>query len=113
MTCVACSGSINKLMNNEFGAKGMISCSIALLMHKMTVILDAKVWRSEKITADLIGEEVECIGFGCELLASTEITAQSHNYIQRVQNKINDSSDCVSQDSIRIGGGEEGQTITK
>ena len=35
MTCVACSGSIERLMHNQFDAKGMESVSIVLLTHKM------------------------------------------------------------------------------
>jgi hypothetical protein len=37
MTCVACSGAIERLMNNEFKKRGMVDQQIALLTHKMTV----------------------------------------------------------------------------
>jgi len=76
MTCVACSGSIERLMHNEFDQKGLKSVSIALLTHKMQTTFHSSVFERKEVTPDLICEEIDCIGFGCELLTITELTMQ-------------------------------------
>ena len=73
MTCVACSSSIERLMHNEFDSKGMISVCIVLLTHKMTLQLKSEVFNSKTVTPEMICDEVEMIGFECELLGISEI----------------------------------------
>jgi hypothetical protein len=73
MHCVACSSSIENLMNNEFSSKGMVRVTIALLTHKMQATFKSESYLNKTVTPDLICDEVECIGFGCELLTMTEI----------------------------------------
>jgi cation transport ATPase len=75
MTCVACSGSVERLMHNEFSKKGMLDVSIALLTHKMMVSFQEKIIIDKTVTPEMICDEVECIGFGCELLEIIEIQA--------------------------------------
>ena len=44
MTCVACSGSIERLMHNEFDNLKMVSVSIVLLTNKMFATFEAQVF---------------------------------------------------------------------
>ena len=76
MTCVACSSSIERLMHNEFDNKGMVSVIIVLLTHKMMVKFEAERYTSKEITPDIIVDEVEMIGFDCELSGIKEISSE-------------------------------------
>ena len=76
MTCVACSSSIERLMHNEFDAKGMKSVAIVLLTHKMTATFEAKSFNTKQVTPEMICDEVEMIGFDAELAGITEIGAE-------------------------------------
>ena len=73
MTCVACSSSIERLMHNEFDSKGMVSVCIVLLTHKMTIKFKNSVFEKKIVTPTMICDEVEMIGFDCELLGINEI----------------------------------------
>ena len=50
MTCVACSGSIERLMHNSFDSKGMTSVSIVLLTHKMLATFPINVFEEKTVT---------------------------------------------------------------
>ena len=77
MTCVACSGSIERLMHSSFDTKGMHEVSIVLLMHKMVVTFDLQTYEKKEITPEEICEEVEMIGFDCELTHISEIQQET------------------------------------
>ena len=74
MTCVACSGSIERLMHNCYDSKGMTKVSIVLLTHKMVATFPQAIFDAKTVTPTTICDAVEMIGFGCELLGMTEIT---------------------------------------
>ena len=76
MTCVACSSSVERLMHNEFDGKGMVSVTIVLLTHKMFAQFEASRFESKEVTPELIVDEVEMIGFDCELTGITEISQE-------------------------------------
>ena len=78
MTCVACSNSIERLMHNEFDAKGMKSVAIVLLTHKMKAVFIASSFATKKVTPDIICEEIDMIGFGAELIGMVEISAEDN-----------------------------------
>ena len=40
MTCVACSGAIERLMHSQFDNRGMTKMAIVLLTHKMTATIE-------------------------------------------------------------------------
>lgn len=50
MTCVACSGSIERLMHNSFDEKEMVKVSIVLLTHKMVASFPQHVFNNKKVT---------------------------------------------------------------
>jgi copper chaperone CopZ len=76
MTCVACSGSIERLITNEFGSKGLIEQHVGLLTHKMILSFKADAFITRKVTPEMVCSEIDDIGFGCELLSITEVSAQ-------------------------------------
>ena len=78
MTCVACSNSIERLMHNEFDAKGLKSVAIVLLTHKMKAVFIASSFATKKVTPDIICEEIDMIGFGAELIGMVEISAEDN-----------------------------------
>ena len=63
-------------MHNEFDDKGMTSVSIVLLTHKMTATFEAIRFTTKQVTPELVCDEVEQIGFDCELAGITEISAE-------------------------------------
>jgi len=63
-------------MHNEYDSKGMISVTIVLLTHKMTAQFEAVRFNSKEITPDMICDEVEMVGFDCELAGITEISPE-------------------------------------
>ena len=73
MTCVACSGSVERLMHNSFDKKEMVSVSIVLLTHKMIATFPQRVFTEKTVTPESICSAVFMIGFGCSLLGMTEI----------------------------------------
>ena len=73
MTCVACSSSVERAMHNEFDKKSLVSASVVLLTHKLTVKFKAKVFNDKTVTPDMVVDEVEMIGFDCELLGINEL----------------------------------------
>jgi hypothetical protein len=73
MTCVACSSAVEQLMHNSFDKKKMLEVKIALLTHKMTVTFEASVFMEKIVTPEEICDEVDMIGFGCELLNVVEL----------------------------------------
>jgi len=64
-------------MHNEFDAKDMTRVTIALLTHKMQVTFKQQAFLSKTVTPEIICDEVECIGFSCELLTMTEISHEA------------------------------------
>ena len=76
MTCVACSGAIERGLTAEFKEKGLIEengVSVVLLMHKMRVSLYKNKAHQNKINPELIIGEVEDLGFGAELTGTHEL----------------------------------------
>ena len=73
MTCVACSSTIERAMHTEFDQKHMVDFSIALLTHKMQMTFAESVFKNKEVTPELICEEVDMIGFECNLLSITEV----------------------------------------
>ncbi len=76
MTCVACSGAIEKGLTHEFKNKGLIEdqgVSVVLLMHKMRVSLYKEKALENKIDPEAIANEVEDLGFGAEIIGTHEI----------------------------------------
>jgi hypothetical protein len=55
-------------MHTEFDKKKMKECQLALLTHKMNLTFAASVFLNKEVTPEGICDEVEMIGFGCELL---------------------------------------------
>lgn len=76
MTCVACSGSIERLITNEFTSKGLLQQHVGLLTHKMILTFKSDAFITKKVTPEMICSEIEDIGFGCELLSIVELSAQ-------------------------------------
>ena len=76
MTCVACSGSIERLIHNEFDKKSLISVSIVLLTNKMFCTFDAHVFKDKEVTPEMVCEEVDGIGFECGLISITEMKGE-------------------------------------
>ena len=83
MTCVACSGAIEKLMHNEFDKKKMIEVQIALLTHKMNATFEVNAFVTKQVTPEMICDEVEEIGFDCELLNITEVNRRDPSSIKK------------------------------
>ena len=54
MTCVACSGSIERLITNEFTNKGLLKQHVGLLTHKMEVTFKQDAFISRKVTPEMI-----------------------------------------------------------
>jgi hypothetical protein len=76
MTCVACSGAIEKGLSYEFKDKGLVKeqgVSVVLLMHKMRVSLYKSKAMLNKIDPVAIANEVEDLGFGAKLIGTHEI----------------------------------------
>ena len=76
MTCVACSGSIERLIHNEFDKKSLVTVSIVLLTNKMFCTFEAHVFNDKKVTPEMICEEVDMIGFECCLISITEMKGE-------------------------------------
>ena len=76
MTCVACSGTIERMMHNEFDSKGMKSVAIVLLTHKMTATFESRSFTTKLVTPQIVCDEVEMIGFEAELAGITEISPE-------------------------------------
>lgn len=79
MTCVSCSNSIEKAIKTEFTKKGLESVSIVLLTHTMTVTMKGE---NSNTFADQITEEVELIGFGCELLDIKQLGGDVYDNVE-------------------------------
>ena len=101
MTCVACSSSVERLMHNEFDSKGMVKVSIVLLTHKMKVSFDS----SSAVTSDDICEEVEMIGFDCNLIQLSEIVKSGD------QTKVTSKQDAKSTSNL-IGFESDSESTT-
>ena len=81
MTCVACSGAIERGMKNIFGSKGLLPkegpdsgkfhIDVVLLLHKMCIVFDKAKAEENGVTAAAIIDEVEDLGFGAELINTT------------------------------------------
>ena len=107
MTCVACSGSIERLMHNEFDSKGMKSVAIVLLTHKMTAVFDANSFQTKKVTPEMICDEIDMIGFGAELNGMVEISAEDNAPNKKRMVKKDLSASYNSVDSARMRGDDE------
>lgn len=87
MTCVACSGAIERGMKNEFSDKGLVfddktkthAVSVILLMHKMKITFHKGKAEQSKVTPSKIADEVEDLGFGAELINTTELRKPAKN----------------------------------
>lgn len=75
MTCVACSGAIERGLNSEFQGKGLVegSLNVILLMHKMKISFYKEEAQINKITSEKIIDEVEELGFNATLLNTYEL----------------------------------------
>ena len=113
MTCVACSGSIERLMHNEFDSKGMRSVAIVLLTHKMTTVFDASSFTTKKVTPEMICDEIDMIGFGAELNGMVEISAEDNQPNKKHKIQINKdlASSFASIDSAKMRGEESDNEI--
>lgn len=76
MTCVACSSSIERLIHNEFDQKSLITVSIVLLTNKMFATFEANVFKDKLVTPEMICDEVDMIGFECQLISITEMKGE-------------------------------------
>lgn len=88
MTCVACSGAIEKGLTFEFKDKGLIEeqgVSVVLLMHKMRVSLYKQKALLNKIDPVAIANEVEDLGFGAELIGTHEIEADAQSQASDIE----------------------------
>lgn len=82
MTCVACSGAIERGLTFTYKDKGLVQdpeepssgVAVALLMHKMRISFFKDKLIYHQITAESIIEEVEDLGFGANLLNMFEIS---------------------------------------
>jgi len=59
-------------MKITFDPKGLLEICVALLVHKMTISFRADEIDKQQITPEIICDEVESIGFGCEWLNTFE-----------------------------------------
>ena len=107
MTCVACSGSIERLMHNSFDAKGMVKVSIVLLTHKMQVTFPQYVFDEKTVTPAIICNTVLMIGFSCELLGMTEISPEQRKNLNQDGKRLSNAS----LDSIKIRGEDRQDSI--
>lgn len=69
---MACSRTIENAMTAEFFQKGMLSCQIALLTHKMRIVFIYSEYDRHGLTPEMITSEVEMVGFSAELLELIE-----------------------------------------
>ena len=76
MTCVACSSSIERLIHNQFDKRSLVSVSIVLLTNKMFCTFEAHVFHDKIVTPEMVCEEVDCIGFECQLISITEMKGE-------------------------------------
>ena len=76
MTCVACSSSIERLIHNEFDKKSLITVSIVLLTNKMFCTFESHVFKDKHVTPEMICDEVDMIGFECQLISITEMKGE-------------------------------------
>lgn len=81
MSCVACSGNIERKMQELFDTRGLQSVSVVLLTCKMTttfIIVPDQTKNAEfaseveLITADEISQAVKALGFGCRSIGTRE-----------------------------------------
>ena len=68
ITCSNCTNGIEKAVRTEFSRKGLQSVTCLLLTQKLVV-----EFSSEEVSANDVVDEVEAIGFGCELLTTETI----------------------------------------
>jgi len=83
MTCVACSGTVENHMKKEFGPKKMVEINVALLCHKMTASFNESAFIDKIVTPEMICEEIDMIGFECELISITEV--QPEDFRKRIK----------------------------
>ena len=76
-------------MTSEFEKKGLVSVQIALLTHKMRIVFLQDYYELHKVTADLIKEEIEMIGFSAELL---EMIENNQEDLLRNENMLSQAS---------------------
>jgi hypothetical protein len=70
-------------MHTEFDKKTMVDVQIALLTHKMSVTFESSVFIDKTVTPEGICDEVEMIGFGCELLNVVEVNRRDPSSIKK------------------------------
>ena len=97
MTCVACSGTVENHMKKEFGPKQMVEINVALLCHKMTVSFNQSAFIDKIVTPEIICEEIDMIGFVCELISITEV--QPDDLRKKIRAANDPEESCSSFDS--------------
>lgn len=60
-------------MHSSFDDRKMKEVSIVLLMHKMVCTFELEAYEKKEITPEEICEEIEMIGFDCELTQISEL----------------------------------------
>lgn len=76
MSCVACTSSIERLIKTQFATHGLVTCSIVLLTNKMFCTFEATAFHDKEVTPEKVCEEVEAIGFDCQLISIAEMKGE-------------------------------------
>ena len=76
----------------------------------MTAIFETAKFTSKEVTPDMICDEVEMIGFDCELSGITEISAEDLLPNRRLSVKRRDSTD-RSIDSAKVRGEDDDESF--
>lgn len=102
MSCVNCSTAIENGMINEFKNKGLVyqddkyQVSVVLLMHKMKITFDKETASAYEVNVQSVIEEVECLGFGAELINEHKYTEPKNDEQLRSVSLIVQGMTCAS-----------------
>lgn len=101
MSCVACTGSIERLVKTTFGSHGLVTCSIVLLTSKMFCTFEAVVFHDKEVTPEKVCEEVEAIGFSCSLISITEMKGEEQLAKKRKKQVSTNTTDIIFRNVTR------------
>lgn len=76
MSCVACTSSIERCIHKNFDGRHLVTVSIVLLTNKMFCTFEAHVFHDKVVTPEMVCEEVDGIGFECQLISITEMKGE-------------------------------------
>jgi hypothetical protein len=75
----------------------MVEINVALLCHKMTVSFPQSAFIDKIVTPEIICEEIDMIGFECELISITEV--QPDDLRKKIRAENDPENSCSSFNS--------------